>query len=350
MDSTVAATPPAGQFAPGRSAASELLEVRDLSIAFQHGDAPVTAVRKVNFRLHAGQTLGIVGESGCGKSLTIQAVMSLLPEAAHASGSIRFQGTELLGAPDAQLRRVRGRLMGMVFQEPTTALNPVYPVGKQVAEPLRVHLAMSAREARDAAIALLQRVGIPDAARRADAYPHQFSGGQRQRITLAMALACNPSLLLADEPTTALDVTVARQILTLIQDLVRERHMAMILVSHDLGLISESVERILVMYGGMVVEDGPTDAIFTHMAHPYTRGLFASRPRWNFASDGQHQQASRRLASIPGTVPELRHMPLGCPFAPRCSLAVDACHTTLPPVVSIGPDHHVRCSQVQGRS
>ncbi len=256
-----------------------LLEVSGLSVELATHSGPATAVREVGFTLQRGDTLGLIGESGSGKSLTALALMGLLPEGARVHGSVRFDGQELLGLPDAALCRLRGHRMAMVFQEPMTALNPLHPIGRQVAEPLRLHRGLSARAARQEAVRLLDRVGIAQAALRLDAYPHQFSGGQRQRIMIAMALACGPDLLIADEPTTALDTTVQRQILDLIAELVAERGMALILISHDLGVIAQNAARMLVMYGGSVVESGPTEAVFAQVAHPYTRGLLAARPR-----------------------------------------------------------------------
>jgi peptide/nickel transport system ATP-binding protein len=313
-----------------------LLEVQNLSILLRTHRGPARAVRDLSFTLERGQTLGLVGESGCGKSMTAMALMGLLPDSAQVSGSIRLEGEELAGKSDRDMGRIRGDRIGMIFQEPMTALNPVHTIGKQVAEPLRLHRGMSAGDARKQAIALLDRVGIPDAARRLDAYPHQFSGGQRQRITIAMALACGPQLLIADEPTTALDVTIQRQILDLIRELVAERGMALILISHDLGVIAQNVARTLVMYGGSVVESGPTTEVFEHRIHPYTLGLFAARP-------GLHTMKGQRLATIPGTVPELVDLPPGCPFAGRCGFTIPACHETVPPAHEVGPDHRARC-------
>jgi peptide/nickel transport system ATP-binding protein len=313
-----------------------LLEVTDLSVLLQTHRGPAYAVRDVSFTLERGATLGLIGESGCGKSITVMALMGLLPENARVTGSIRFDGRELVGLPDAQMCELRGDRMAMIFQEPMTALNPVHTVGRQVAEPLRLHRGMGAAEARKEAIQLLDRVGIPDAARRVDAYPHQFSGGQRQRVTIAMALACGPDLLIADEPTTALDVTIQRQILELIRDLVAERGMALMLISHDLGLIAQNVARMLVMYGGSVVESGPTTSVFAHRMHPYTLGLFAARP-------GLRSVRGQKLATIAGTVPELVDLPPGCPFAGRCRLTIPACHVTEPPPVEVEPGHHARC-------
>ncbi|MES2786545.1 MAG: ABC transporter ATP-binding protein [Pseudomonadota bacterium] len=318
-----------------------LLEVRNLSVKLQTHRGPAYAVRDISFTLDRGDTLGLVGESGCGKSITVMALMGLLPENAELTGSIRFDGQELAGLGDTQLCEIRGNRIGMIFQEPMTALNPVHTIGRQVGEPLRLHRGVSSSEARKAAIALLDRVGIPDAARRIDAYPHQFSGGQRQRITIAMALACGPDLLIADEPTTALDVTIQRQILDLISDLVEERNMALMLISHDLGVIAQNVARTMVMYGGSVVESGSTQSVFAERAHPYTRGLFAARP-------GLRSQKGRRLVTIAGTVPELVDLPAGCPFAGRCAFTVPECHVIAPPPVEVGhgpsgDGHIARC-------
>jgi peptide/nickel transport system ATP-binding protein len=317
-----------------------LLEVRNLHVKLHTHRGPAFAVRDVSFTLERGETLGLVGESGCGKSMTVMALMGLLPENAQVTGSIRFDGQELVGMSDAAMCEIRGDRIGMIFQEPMTALNPVHTVGRQVAEPLRLHRGMAADAARKEAIALLDRVGIPDAAQRIDAYPHQFSGGQRQRITIAMALACGPQLLIADEPTTALDVTVQKQILELIRGLVAERGMALMLISHDLGVIAQNVRRMLVMYGGAVVESGATADVFAHRAHPYTRGLFAARP-------GLRTAKGQRLATIAGTVPELVDLPPGCPFAGRCAFTIPRCHVTVPPPETLGAGHEVKCIRLR---
>nr|WP_236599905.1 ABC transporter ATP-binding protein [Ramlibacter alkalitolerans] len=318
----------------------KLLEVRNLSVELRTHRGPAFAVRDVSFALEPGETLGLVGESGSGKSLTVLALMGLLPESARVTGSIVFEGRELVGQPERAMCALRGDRIGMIFQEPMTALNPVHTVGHQVAEPLRLHRGMTAAAARKEAIALLDRVGIPDAARRIDAYPHQFSGGQRQRITIAMALACGPDLLIADEPTTALDVTIQRQILDLIRELVAERRMALILISHNLGVIAQNVQRMLVMYGGSVVESGPTAAVFAHRMHPYTLGLFAARP-------GLRAAKGQRLVTIPGTVPELVDLPRGCPFAGRCQWTVPECDAGLPPAVEVEAGHEARCIRLE---
>ncbi|GAB2490170.1 ABC transporter ATP-binding protein [Comamonas humi] len=317
-----------------------LIDVRDLSIRLQTQRGPALAVQGVSFQIERGRALGLIGESGCGKSITAMALMGLLPESAQAGGSVRFQGEELLGLSERQWRGLRGNRIAMVFQEPMTALNPVHTIGRQIAEPMRLHQGLSAAAAREAAIALLARVGIAQPAQRFDAYPHQFSGGQRQRITIAMALACGPDLLIADEPTTALDVTLQRQILDLINELVAERNMALLLISHDLGLISQNVDDLLVMYGGRIVESGATAEVFEHMAHPYTRGLLAARPSLTPRAPGQPRP---RLSTIAGTVPELADLPAGCTFAGRCRFTQPACHAQVPPAVALSAAHRVYC-------
>ena len=319
-----------------------LLEVHDLRVTLQTSRGALEALRGVSFELDHGQTLGLIGESGCGKSITALALMGLLPDGAQVSGSIRLGGQELTQLSEARLCQLRGHRMGMVFQEPMTALNPLHTVGHQIAEPLRLHKGLSRSAARAEALRLLQRVQLPQAAQRLDAYPHQLSGGQRQRVVIAIALACGPDLLIADEPTTALDVTIQREVLDLIQELVREegdRGMALLLISHDLGVMAHTVQRMLVMYGGTVVESGPTAAVFERLAHPYSRGLFAARPRLGLAR-------GTRLATIPGRVPSLADMPAGCPFAQRCERVQDDCHQGLPPPVPVGPQHEARCLHI----
>ncbi len=312
-----------------------LLEVSDLRVRLRTPRGPADAVRGVGFTIERGQTLGLIGESGCGKSITALALMGLAPDSATVSGSVRLEGRELVGASEAELSKVRGDRIAMIFQEPMTALNPVHTIGRQVAEPLRLHRKMSAANARAEALALLDRVGIPDAAARFDSYPHQFSGGQCQRIGIAMALACRPDLLIADEPTTALDATIQQQVLDLIRELVAERGMGLLLISHDLGLIARNAQQMLVMYGGLIVERGPTEGVFAEMAHPYTRGLFAARPRLG--------ARSQRLPTIAGSVPELIDLPKGCPFAGRCRFTIDACSEVVPASVAVSADHSARC-------
>ena len=322
-----------------------LLDVQDLRITLPTARGPVQALRGVSFGLARGQTLGLIGESGCGKSITALALMGLLPDGALVQGSVRLDGRELLGQPEDAWCALRGNRLAMVFQEPMTALNPLHPIGRQIAESLRLHKGLNARAARAEALRLLQRVQLPQAERRLDAYPHQLSGGQRQRVVIAIALACGPDLLIADEPTTALDVTIQREVLDLINQLVAEDGMALLLISHDLGVMAENVQRMLVMYGGSVVERGPTDAVFEHLAHPYTRGLFAARPRLGLRAEGAALGGRRghRLATIPGRVPELIDLPAGCAFAERCSLAIDACRSAAPPELAVGPGHAARC-------
>jgi peptide/nickel transport system ATP-binding protein len=323
--------------------AAPLLEVTNLRVGLDTARGPADALRGVDLALAHGETLGLIGESGCGKSMTAMAIMGLLPAGARVSGSIRLHGQELVGASDTALCRLRGNRIGMVFQEPMTALNPLHTIGDQIAEPLRLHDGLGRTAARAEALRLLERVRLPQAAQRLDAYPHQLSGGQRQRVTIAMALACGPDLLIADEPTTALDVTIQGEILDLIRELVTESNMALLMISHDLGVMARTVANLLVMYGGTVVEAGPTAEVFAHLAHPYTRGLFAARPRMGAARvDGRKP----RLATIPGRVPELVDMPAGCPFADRCAWAIDACRAAPPPPVDVGPAHTARCIRV----
>jgi len=313
-----------------------LLQVENLEVRLRTARGSAAAVRGVSFALDRGETLGLVGESGSGKSMMGLALLGLLPEGADVSGRIRFDGRELMGLADAELCKLRGDRIGIVFQEPMTALNPLHSVGRQVAEPLLVHRRLTAAVARETAIRLLDRVGLPDAARRFDAYPHQLSGGQRQRVVIAMALACDPDLLIADEPTTALDVTLQRQILDRLAELGDSSGMALLLISHDLGVIAENTQRMLVMYGGSIVESGPTPAVLRRLAHPYSQGLLGARPRLG-------AMRGTRLATIPGSAPELADVPAGCPFADRCRLAIDACRAGPPPPEVVGPDHVARC-------
>jgi peptide/nickel transport system ATP-binding protein len=313
-----------------------LLQVADLRVTLPTPRGEVDALRGVSFEMERGDTLGLIGESGCGKSMAALALMRLLPEGARVSGSIRFEGQELTTLPEAAYCALRGDRIGMVFQEPMTALNPLHTVGAQIGESLRLHKGISGAAARAEALRLLERVQLPQAARRLDAHPHQLSGGQRQRVMIAIALACGPDLLIADEPTTALDVTIQREVLDLIRELVREDKMALLLISHDLGVMADTVQRMLVMYAGTVVEAGPTAAVFARLAHPYTRGLFAARPRLGLAR-------GTRLATIPGRVPDLADVPGGCPFADRCPLVIDPCRRAPPPPVAVGAEHEARC-------
>ena len=317
-----------------------LLEVQDLRVTLQTSRGPADALRGISFSMARGDTVGLIGESGCGKSITALALMGLLPEGAKVAGSIRLAGQELTSLDEVALCALRGAKMGMVFQEPMTALNPLHTIGRQIAESLRLHRRISAREARAEALRLLERVQLPQAAQRLDAYPHQLSGGQRQRVVIAIALACGPDLLIADEPTTALDVTIQREVLDLIAELVAEDGMGLLLISHDLGVMAQTVRRMLVMYAGTVVESGPTAEVFQRLTHPYTRGLFAARPRIGLPR-------GTRLSTIPGKVPELADMPAGCPFAERCSQAEERCRAADPPNVEVSPGHLARCVKAE---
>ena len=316
-----------------------LLQVEGLRVALPGPHGPLLALRGIDLAIERGATIGVIGESGSGKSMTALAIMGLLPEGAQVEGHIRLEGRELVGLDDRAYGELRGQRLAMIFQEPMTALNPLHTIGDQVAETLRVHRAISRRDARAEALRLLERVRLPQARQRLDAYPHQLSGGQRQRVMIAAALACGPDLLIADEPTTALDVTVQREILDLIAELVASSGMALLLISHDLGVMARCVQRVFVMYGGSVVESGPTGEVFERLSHPYTRGLFGARP---------HLGAGRghRLATIPGRVPELADVPPGCPFADRCGFVVDACRAAFPPAIPVGPAHAARCIRV----
>jgi peptide/nickel transport system ATP-binding protein len=317
-------------------APSPLLEVSDLRVTLATARGPADALRGVSFTLDRGATLGLIGESGCGKSMTALALMGLLPEGAEVSGSMRFDGRELSTLDEDALCALRGDRIAMVFQEPMTALNPLHPIGRQIAEPLRLHRGMDGAAARAEALRLMERVQLPDARSRLDAYPHQLSGGQRQRVVIAIALACGPDLLIADEPTTALDTTVQREVLDLLDELRRDTGMALLLISHNLDVMAARVERLAVMYGGSIVESGPTQQVFERRAHPYTRGLFAARPRLG-------TDRSVPLATIAGRVPALHEMPPGCAFADRCALAIADCRTALPQPESVSAGHEVRC-------
>jgi len=322
-----------------------LLEVENLNVTLATNAGRARAVRDLSFTLDRGQSLGIVGESGCGKSMTALALMRLLPENGVLDGRIDLDGDSLAALSEDHMCAVRGNRIAMIFQEPMTSLNPLHSIGRQVTEPMLLHQGMTMRDARAEAVRLLERVGIAGAAGRLDAYPHQMSGGQRQRVMIAMALSCKPDILIADEPTTALDVTIQGQILDLIADLVAETGMALILISHDLGVIAETVDRVLVMYGGAGVETGPTAAVFHHLAHPYTQGLFAAVPKLGQGRVSDRGGGRARLATIPGTVPDLIHLPQGCTFADRCPIASDGCAATppAPQVIADEPGHRVAC-------
>ena len=316
-----------------------LLSVKDLRVTLPTARGPAAAVRGLSFDLEKGETLGIVGESGCGKSMTALALMGLLPDGARTEGSIGFQGENLLAAGEKRLCQLRGDRLAMIFQEPMTSLNPLHRIGDQIAEPLMLHRRLSRQQAHDRAVDLLDRVGIPNPRARLDAYPHQLSGGQRQRVMIAMALSCDPDILIADEPTTALDVTIQGQILDLIRRLVDDSGMALILISHDLGVIAETVDRVLVMYGGRAVEAGPVHEVFSGLSHPYARGLFAAMPK--IAVGDAYPRPP--LPTIPGIVPDLHDLGSACAFAERCSLAEARCRAEMPAEVMVGPQHWAAC-------
>ncbi|WP_425058964.1 Oligopeptide transport ATP-binding protein OppD [Sporomusa carbonis] len=314
----------------------KLLEVHDLKIAFRGQDTTVTAVTGVSFHVNEGETLGIVGESGCGKSVTSLSVMRLLPETtARIDGRIEFDGQDLLKLPEADIQDIRGNRISMIFQEPMTSLNPVYTIGKQIDEAILLHRKMSGKEARALTLEMLKKVGIPRAEDIAKEYPYQLSGGMRQRVMIAMALACHPRLLIADEPTTALDVTIQAQILDLMRHLRRDTGASIILITHDLGVVAEMCERVLVMYAGQIVEEADVVSLFTQPKHPYTRGLMQSIPQLN--------KKVSRLIPIPGQVPPLSNMPPGCRFAPRCPQAMDSCLTENPQLLPVAAGHTCRC-------
>ena len=313
-----------------------LLEVEHLKVSLRSPEGWVHPVDDVSFTVSRGEILSVVGESGCGKSTTALAVMGLLAESVRIAGQIRLDGTDMLQLNEAQMCALRGNRISMIFQEPMTALNPVKTIGFQIMEPLLVHTAITKAEAREKAIDLLARVGIDQPSRRIDAYPHQLSGGQRQRVVIAVALACEPDLIVADEPTTALDTTVQRQILELLLRLVDETSVALMLITHNLAVVSEVADRVMVMYGGRVAETGPTSDVLEQPLHPYTKGLIAALPRADL-SPGE------RLVPIPGVVPRLANMPSGCALADRCPQVIDACRGARPVERMIRPAHQVSC-------
>ena len=316
-----------------------LLEVQDLKTYFKVKAGRVRAVDGVSFAVKPGEKVGVVGESGCGKSVTALSIMRLLPQPAgeYAGGSVLFNDQDLLDLPEKEMRKIRGGKIGMTFQDPMTCLNPTMTIGKQIGEALRIHLKLSKDEALKRAVSLLEQVGIPAAAERVNSYPHQFSGGMRQRVMIAIALACNPKLLIADEPTTALDVTVQAQILELINGVCTEFGTAVILITHDLGVVAGVTDRVVVMYAGKIVETAPTDELFANPRHPYTLGLLASVPRLD-------EQRHAQLKTIEGAPPNLINAPTGCPFMPRCAFARAICRT-MPPLDPIGENsnHYKAC-------
>ncbi|MCW5737836.1 MAG: ABC transporter ATP-binding protein [Enhydrobacter sp.] len=319
--------------------AENLLDIRGLKTWFKTDDGVVRAVDGVDLHLDRGETLGVVGESGCGKTVTARSVLKLIdmPPGRFEAGEILWKGRNLIPLPAEEMNKIRAREIAIIFQEPMTSLNPVYTVGYQIAEVLRQHENLSRKQAVEGAVEMLRLVNIPNPGKRVHDYPHQFSGGMRQRVMIAMALSCKPQLLIADEPTTALDVTIQAQILELMQEMKDRLGMSIMLITHAMGVVAETCQRVVVMYAGKVVEEAPVEALFANPRHPYTQGLIRSIPRVDRAA------AKERLEAIPGTVPSLLTPPPGCRFAARCKYAMDVCVTAMPPLKEVGPGHRVAC-------
>lgn len=319
---------------------SILLEVSNLKTFFFTSEGLVKAIAGIDFTIHRGETLALVGESGCGKSMTALSLLRLVPEPGRiVEGNIKFDGLDLLRMPEAEIRRVRGNRIGMIFQEPMTSLNPVFRIGDQIMESLELHRGYDKKKATDRAAELLHQVGIPAAEQRLMDYPHQLSGGMRQRVMIAMALSCNPQLLIADEPTTALDVTIQAQIMDLLDQIKREHNMATLLITHDLGVVAENADRVAIMYAGLILETAPVKEIYADPRHPYTRGLLACIPRVG--------EEKKRLEPIEGSVPKAGEVNDGCSFLERCSESFAPCRGEIPPLTEVKPGHWVRCWQVQ---
>ena len=323
--------------------AQAILQIEDLQTHFFTAIGTVRAVDGVSYDLKSGETLGVVGESGCGKSVTALSILRLIadPPGRIVGGAIRFEGRNLLELSESEMERIRGNDISMIFQEPMTSLNPLYTVGRQISEAIVLHEGLSRRAAMDKAVDMLRRVQMPEAERRAQAYPHQLSGGMRQRVMIAMALSCNPKVLIADEPTTALDVTIQAQILDLMRELQETFGTAIILITHDMGVVAENADRVVVMYAGRKVEEASSGELFDNPGHPYTKGLLGSIPHLDeVARSGQRRQ---RLNEIKGLVPSLFNLPPGCSFAPRCALATDRCREAPPPLEQHRPGHYIAC-------
>ncbi|MHA6530775.1 ABC transporter ATP-binding protein [Paenibacillus sp. BAC0078] len=316
---------------------TELLEVSGLATEFVTAAGTIRAVDGISLSVRKGETLGIVGESGCGKSITSLSIMQLLPKRISriAAGQIRFEGKDMLQMPAKEVRNIRGNRIAMIFQEPMTSLNPVFKIGRQISESARFHLKLGKKEADERAVEMLRKVGIPRPEKIAQQYAHQLSGGMRQRVMIAMAMVCNPQLLIADEPTTALDVTIQAQILDLMRELQQTEGMSILMITHDLGVVAEMCDRVVIMYAGQIVEEADVATLFGKPLHPYTRGLLASLPQ--LAGDND------RLPSIPGQVPNPANLPSGCRFAPRCPVAVERCWTERPELLETRPGHSCRC-------
>lgn len=317
----------------------QLLQVEQVSVEFSNGGQSVRVIDNLSFSVNKGETLGIVGESGSGKSVTSLAIMGLLPaQSAQVTGRVILDGEDLLSLPPKKLQEIRGNKLSMIFQEPMTSLNPIQTCGKQIMEPMFLHRHLSKKEARQQAVDLLRLCGIPDPEQRFHEYPHQMSGGMRQRVMIAMALACHPQLLIADEPTTALDVTIQAQILELMKDIKRQQSMSIMMITHDLGIVRDFCDRVLIFYTGQIVESAPVEALFARPLHPYTQGLIRALPKIS--------EDVERLEAIEGMVPDAGEMPQGCHFHPRCPYAVERCRQEAPPLTEIGDGRCVRCFKV----
>jgi oligopeptide/dipeptide ABC transporter ATP-binding protein len=336
-------SPSRKQSAAAAANAVPLLDVHDLHTQFDTPAGVVRAVDGVSYSLRSGETLGVVGESGCGKSVTALSILRLVssPPGRIAGGAIRFEGTDLLTLSESEMEKVRGNRISMIFQEPMTSLNPLLTVGRQISEAVALHQGLSQRAAMDRAVDMLRRVHIPEPEQRVHAFPHQLSGGMRQRVMIAMALSCNPKVLIADEPTTALDVTIQAQILDLMRELRDTLGTAIILITHDMGVVAENADRVVVMYAGRKVEEAPVDELFERPAHPYTRGLLGSIPSLDLV--GRVPRGRSRLNEIKGMVPSLFNLPKGCSFAPRCAMATDHCHAAAPKLELHRTGHWVAC-------
>ena len=320
-----------------------VLQIEDLQTHFFTSVGTVRAVDGVSYSVRSGEILGVVGESGCGKSVSALSILRLVanPPGRIVGGAVRFEGRNLLDLPEAEMEKIRGNDISMIFQEPMTSLNPLFTVGGQIAESIALHQGLSRKEAWNAAVEMLRRVYIPEAEKRAHAYPHQLSGGMRQRVMIAMALCCNPKVLIADEPTTALDVTIQAQILDLMRDLQKTFGMAIVLITHDMGVVAENADRVVVMYAGRKVEEAPATDLFDNPGHPYTKGLLGSIPHLDAVAQGGARR--QRLNEIKGLVPSLFDLPPGCSFAPRCAQATERCREAAPPLEQRRPGHLIAC-------
>ena len=336
---------PSEQVVPrhGPAEGESILEIDNLQTHFFTADGVVRAVDGVSYDVRKGETLGVVGESGCGKSVTALSILRLVatPPGRIVGGAIRLEGTNLLELSESEMEAIRGNDISMIFQEPMTSLNPLFTVGRQISEAIALHQGLDKREAMDRAVEMLRRVHMPEPARRAQAYPHQLSGGMRQRVMIAMALSCNPKVLIADEPTTALDVTIQAQILDLMREMQDSLGQAIVLITHDMGVVAENADRVVVMYAGRKVEEADVDELFDHPGHPYTMGLLGAIP--NLDDAARNVDRRQRLNEIKGMVPSLANLPEGCTFAPRCGYATEECRRTYPPLEQHRPDHWVAC-------